>query len=547
MLAGMTPFEHVSTRGRAQLQLAVAVLLFTGVGAVHPVRNERELHAALWNLDVAVIELEADIKLQNTSLWSAPVQPTEHTFRSNLVIRSSQHLRATAVLPALGAGHVSQQQTVVAAANDVPRGLAQLDMGLLQGWLQLKPNTSLVLEGLLLRYQQPSQPDLLPYHTLLTALLHTAPGNSAATGQSLSFVAVSLVDCVDQADVGLPQGTAIAALAALPPVPAPYSLAADNLFPATNITFNTTSSSGNDNLGAAALDNASAQEPVAAALPGQLCVSAAGPGNGTHCTDSAVEVTHIRTALEASSDTTWRYKAASGDGYEGAGAAGAAAGIGTSTVVLLDVRRSLSVSMAQIDPQCLQHYRTDVCVAQAQMQVYGNGGGEQPPRLPQSPPALLRRTLGASGDSDGVDRAAFTAVLATLLPIAAVLLLGLLVLCYMYHRLRRRLKDQHRRAMSAPGVGPLTTLLVTDIANSTALWESLPGEVMDVALRLHHACIRSVLLRYNGYESATEGDSFVLAFHGPVDAARFALTVQLQLMVSDTTRACGGGARRDHS
>ncbi len=54
-------------------------------------------------------------------------------------------------------------------------------------------------------------------------------------------------------------------------------------------------------------------------------------------------------------------------------------------------------------------------------------------------------------------------MLATLVPVAALLLLGLLVLCCLYHRMRRRLQDQHRGAMGAPGVGPLTTLLVTDI------------------------------------------------------------------------------------
>ncbi len=411
--------------GTAQLQLAVAVLLLAelGVGTALHVHNERELHAALWNLYVTLIELENNINLQNTSLWSAPIQPTELPapalptlvtnnqpipIRRNLVIRSSQRLRASAFLSALAPGQVSQQQTVVAVANDVPRRVAQLDISLLQGWLQLASNTTLALEGLLLRYQQPSQPDLLPYHTLLTALLHTASGNSAASRQPPSFVAVSLVDCVDQVDVGLPQGMSLAAVAALPPVPASYSLAADNLFLTTTTTTNIATTTSNDTSGTAAVNVASAQEPVAAALPGQLCVSAAGPGNGAHCTGSGVEVTHIRTALAAPSWTNgWRYKAASGDG-NGAGPAGTAAGIGPSTVVLLDVRRSLSASMAQVDPQCLQQHRTDVCVAQAQMQVYGNGGSEQPPLPPPSPPALLLGTFGASGGGDGVGRAAFT-------------------------------------------------------------------------------------------------------------------------------------------
>ncbi len=83
----------------------------------------------------------------------------------------------------------------------------------------------------------------------------------------------------------------------------------------------------------------------------------------------------------------------------------------------------------------------------------------------------------------------------------------------------------------------LTVSLLSSCSFTVSPLYGCAPQVMDVALRLHHACIRSVLLRHNGYESATEGDSFVLAFHGPVDAARFALTAQLQLMVSGATQA----------
>ena len=37
------------------------------------------------------------------------------------------------------------------------------------------------------------------------------------------------------------------------------------------------------------------------------------------------------------------------------------------------------------------------------------------------------------------------------------------------------------------------------------LWEVADAYVMDVALRLHHRCIRRLLVAHNGYESATEG------------------------------------------
>ncbi len=52
--------------------------------------------------------------------------------------------------------------------------------------------------------------------------------------------------------------------------------------------------------------------------------------------------------------------------------------------------------------------------------------------------------------------------------------------------------------------------------------ESLAQEVMDVALGLHHALARQLLAKHGGFESATEGDSFILAFHTPADALGFA-------------------------
>ena len=55
-----------------------------------------------------------------------------------------------------------------------------------------------------------------------------------------------------------------------------------------------------------------------------------------------------------------------------------------------------------------------------------------------------------------------------------------------------------RGGSQAPMAGPLTTLLVTDVQNSTVLWETVPSEVMDRAYNMHHACIRRLLqVRYN--------------------------------------------------
>jgi hypothetical protein len=41
--------------------------------------------------------------------------------------------------------------------------------------------------------------------------------------------------------------------------------------------------------------------------------------------------------------------------------------------------------------------------------------------------------------------------------------------------------------------------------NSTSLWEMLPTNVMDEAMRLHDECLRAHLATYQGYESASEG------------------------------------------
>lgn len=46
-------------------------------------------------------------------------------------------------------------------------------------------------------------------------------------------------------------------------------------------------------------------------------------------------------------------------------------------------------------------------------------------------------------------------------------------------------------------------MVPVDVQNSTVLWEQLPEEVMDLALKLHHSTFRTLLPRYDGYESGT--------------------------------------------
>lgn len=63
-------------------------------------------------------------------------------------------------------------------------------------------------------------------------------------------------------------------------------------------------------------------------------------------------------------------------------------------------------------------------------------------------------------------------------------------------------------------MGPSTSILVTDIQNSTHLWEILQTDVMQRAVQLHHAVLRDKLRQFKGYETATEvGAASAIAHH----------------------------------
>ncbi|KAG2497706.1 hypothetical protein HYH03_004443 [Edaphochlamys debaryana] len=87
--------------------------------------------------------------------------------------------------------------------------------------------------------------------------------------------------------------------------------------------------------------------------------------------------------------------------------------------------------------------------------------------------------------------------------------------------------------VEAPPPGPATCIAVTDIEGSTSLWEALPEAVLDRALRTHHRVVRTTSSLYRGYESATEGDSFILAFATPAAAASFAVALQPALLEAE--------------
>jgi class 3 adenylate cyclase len=66
------------------------------------------------------------------------------------------------------------------------------------------------------------------------------------------------------------------------------------------------------------------------------------------------------------------------------------------------------------------------------------------------------------------------------------------------------------------------------LQDSTHLWEMLPAKVMDAAVKEHQQVIRRKMQQHFGYESATEGDSFIIAFHTPQDALRFSIDMQVR-------------------
>ncbi|KAJ9528482.1 hypothetical protein QJQ45_020540 [Haematococcus lacustris] len=107
-----------------------------------------------------------------------------------------------------------------------------------------------------------------------------------------------------------------------------------------------------------------------------------------------------------------------------------------------------------------------------------------------------------------------------------LLVLGLLLVA----KLRAAQHKSMLGKLLPPLAGPHTTLIVTDIQDSTKLWEQFSAEVMDTALALHNAVMTSQAAVWKGYESAYEGDSYTIAFHTAQSAVQFALAVQKALL-----------------
>ena len=70
------------------------------------------------------------------------------------------------------------------------------------------------------------------------------------------------------------------------------------------------------------------------------------------------------------------------------------------------------------------------------------------------------------------------------------------------------------------------TIVFTDIEGSTAINERLGDETWLRVLLEHNALLRDRIWRHGGREAGRRGDGFLVVFPRPVDAARFAISVQ---------------------
>ncbi|KAG1672367.1 hypothetical protein FOA52_010985 [Chlamydomonas sp. UWO 241] len=192
-------------------------------------------------------------------------------------------------------------------------------------------------------------------------------------------------------------------------------------------------------------------------------------------------------------------------------------GLGGSGGYVLWFVNSTLVAPAVLDPACLIAYGIERCYADAvaaQIEI----------DFPSSPPPPLSGASPTPPASE--DLIAHVAVPVVVSCVALLAFAG-----WWYWR-RRQALPPHQR-FSEPQPGPDTTLVLTDIQDSTNMWETLPGAIMDKCLATHNAIMRRCLSEHHGSESATEGDAFIMAFHTAKDAVAFCLVVQEQLMAAE--------------
>ncbi|KAK9800253.1 hypothetical protein WJX73_007523 [Symbiochloris irregularis] len=95
-----------------------------------------------------------------------------------------------------------------------------------------------------------------------------------------------------------------------------------------------------------------------------------------------------------------------------------------------------------------------------------------------------------------------------------------------------------------PDLGEPLTLVMTDVEGSTELWEWDQAIILQ-AQAMHEKILRKLARKYHGYEVATEGDAFLMAFHVPLDALAWCaacqqamLSVEWPAKLQDHPRTC---------
>ncbi|MGZ3460986.1 MAG: ATP-binding protein, partial [Archangium sp.] len=86
-----------------------------------------------------------------------------------------------------------------------------------------------------------------------------------------------------------------------------------------------------------------------------------------------------------------------------------------------------------------------------------------------------------------------------------------------------------RRSPAATAPTGTVALVFTDVQGSTRLWERCSAG-MRAALDVHDEVLRSLLEAHGGYEVKTQGDSFMVAFGSAVEAVRWCLEAQRELL-----------------
>ncbi|KAG1672359.1 hypothetical protein FOA52_010977 [Chlamydomonas sp. UWO 241] len=216
--------------------------------------------------------------------------------------------------------------------------------------------------------------------------------------------------------------------------------------------------------------------------------------------------------------------------------AGTVPGTGSSGGYVVRFMNSTDTAAEVLDPTCIEEYGssqcyTDAVAAQIKIDFPSSPPPVPPPRPPKSPhPDAPFAPYPPVAPPASERSSVIVVVPAVVVPCVALLAIAAFVGWWFWRR--RHPLPLHVR-FPKPRAGPHTTLVVTDIQDSTNMWETLPGDVMDESLVTHNAIMRRCLSKYHGWESATEGDAFIMAFHTATDAVSFCLAVQEQLMTAE--------------